>query len=71
MLIAPGWSKGPWLYLIRCSVLVGSSPTGRPLVCLLPSIYSNSPDGSCWEARAPSKAVSSASSNPLYQKDEA
>lgn len=30
-----------------------------------------SPDGSCWEVRAPSKVVSSSSSNPLYQRDEA
>lgn len=30
-----------------------------------------SPDGGCWEVRAPSKAVSSSSSNPLYQRDEA
>lgn len=62
----------PGVPSISCSVAkwkVPSPSDPRPTCFILYKAFS--PDGSCWEVRAPSKVVSSSSSNPLYQRDEA
>lgn len=71
---APGESKGsrgptqcPWVPSPGGKSLPLSDPGPACFILYIVVL----PDGSCWEVRAPLKAVSSSSSNPLYQRDEA
>lgn len=58
---------GPWGPTLSPALL----PSGKSPHSLTFILYKAfSPDGSCWEVRAPSKVVSSSSSNPLYQREE-